>query len=107
MVNLSLQSRVLLLAEFQLKLDDLLLLAQIRHERTEFRDLGVGIISGLSFARLCGSRASCLFDASSVRADRLEMLVEETVLVVEVLTPAVKGVFSRHVIRRDVHCTWP
>ncbi len=50
-VDLGLESCILLLSEIQLKLDDLLLLAQVRDKRAELGELRV-IISGLDLAGL-------------------------------------------------------
>ena len=51
MVDLGLESCVLLLPELQLKFNDLLLLAQVRDKGAELRELRV-VISGLGHAGL-------------------------------------------------------
>ena len=87
MLNLGLEASVLLLAEFELKLDDFLLLTEVGDEGAQLSELSVGIIGSLSFAGLSRRRRCRLFDTSSVVANRLEVLMEEIVLVAEVLAP--------------------
>ncbi len=52
MVDLSLETRVLLLAELELKFDDLLLFPQIGDQGAKFREFGVCVVGSLRLSRL-------------------------------------------------------
>lgn len=70
MVNLGFQANVFLFAEFELKVNDLFLFSQISNDGTQFRQLGVDIVSSISITanhRRCG--VGSLLDASGLRAD--------------------------------------
>ena len=49
---MGLEVSVLPLAEFELKLDDFLLLTEVGDEGAQLSELGVGIIGSLGFSRL-------------------------------------------------------
>ena len=83
MVDLGLESCIFLLSELELKLNNLLLLAQIRDKRAEFRELRV-IIRRLDLFSVRRSRARRLLDTGSVRGDRFEVLVKDIVLLAKV-----------------------
>ena len=85
MVDLRLQSSVLLLGELELKFNYLLLLPEVRNQRTQLSELRVCIVCRLCVTGVCSSRGRRLLDASSVSADGLEVLVQQIVLLVEVL----------------------
>ena len=85
MVDLRLQSSVLLLSELELEFNDLLLLPEVRNQRTQLSELRVCIVCRLCVTGVCSSRGRRLLDASSVSADGLEVLVQQIVLLVEVL----------------------
>ena len=85
MVDLRLQSSVLLLGELELEFNDLLLLPEVRNQRTQLSELRVCIVCRLCVTGVCSSRGRRLLDASSVSADGLEVLVQQIVLLVEVL----------------------
>ena len=84
MVDLGSETSVLLLAEFKLELDDLLLLAQVRNDRTQLGQFTIGVSRGIHIARPTGFCVSCLADPSSLSSDRFEVLVEKTVLRCEI-----------------------
>lgn len=87
MVDLSLETRVLLLAELELEFDDLLLFPQIGYQRPKFGELGVCVVGSLRFARVVGRRSCSLLDTRRVSADGFKVLVEKTILITEVLAP--------------------
>lgn len=79
MIDLSLQAEVLLLAQLELQVDNLFLLAKIRYNGSKFTELGVGIVSAIGIVDRSG-RICSLTNARCLRADRLQVLVEEVVL---------------------------
>ena len=87
MVDLSLQTRVLLLAELQLKFDDFLLLSEVGDERTKLRELRVRIIGRLSFPILGRRGRRRLLDTCCMATDGLEVLMQKVVLFGEVFAP--------------------
>lgn len=48
MVNLGFQANIFLFAQFELKVDDLFFFSQIGNDGTQFRQLGVDIVSSIS-----------------------------------------------------------
>ena len=85
MLNLGLQTGVLLFAKFQLEVDNFLLFPQIRNDRAEFSQLRSFVIDGIAFCRH-GRRICSLSNASGLRTDGLKMLVKNRILRGEILT---------------------
>lgn len=86
-VDLRLEPRIFLLSELELKLSDLLLPPEIGDQRAKFAELGVRIVDRLSVEGLCRRRARRLLDAISLGANRLEVLVQQVVLLADILDP--------------------
>ena len=107
MVDLGSETSVLLLAEFKLKLDDLLLLAQVRNDRTQLGQFTIGVSRGIHIARPTGFCVSCLTDLSSLSSDRFEMLMEKTVLRCEIFRSAKLSVNTNQTVYSKNKRTWP
>lgn len=87
MVDLRLETCGLLLAKVQLKLDDLLLFAEVGDQGPKFRELSVVVIHRIPFAGLRSGGSCRLLDASGARAHRLQVVVKELILLVEIFAP--------------------
>ena len=106
MVDLGSETSVLLLAEFKLELDNLLLLAQVRNDRTQLGQFTIGVSRGIHIARPTGFCVSCLTDLSSLGSDRFEMLMEKTVLSCEIFRSAKLSVNTNQSVYPKNKRTW-
>jgi hypothetical protein len=90
-LDLSLQTSIFLLAQLKLEINNLLLFPQVRNNGTQFREFGVRIVGRLAFPRWRGRGFGSLSNASCLRTDRLEVLMEEGVLGGEILAAWVQA----------------
>lgn len=90
MINLRFEPNILLPAELELEINNLLLFTQIRDHRAQFRQLEVHIVACFTLARdRCCRSIGCLLNARGLGAHRLEMLMKNRVLSRKILTSIV------------------
>jgi hypothetical protein len=106
--DLGLEACILLLAEFELHVYDLLLLAQIIDHSTKFRELNLGAIGSFALARRAHRGVCGLANASSLRADVVKVLMEHVVLLCQCLAPKrIVTPVRCHILRRTGYDTLP
>ena len=86
MLDLGLEANVLLLAELELQVDDLLFLPEIRHDGAQLGKLGVAVVCGLIGAKDRCCRRS-LPNARRLGVHFLKVVMEQVVLSQQILGP--------------------
>jgi hypothetical protein len=85
-LQLALEANVFLLAKLELEIDDLLLLSEVRHHRTQLRRPRIHVAANIGVSvGVLRSGIRDLTNTCGLRADTIEMLVQEGILSAQIL----------------------